>query len=394
LAGHAVEAVAENDLFARSVLASRLPHIQNLGDISSITSLPECDLVACGFPCQDLSSAGGTAGINGSKSGLIRHVLRLLSAGQNRPEWLLLENVPFMLSLNGGSAMEFVTNELEQQGYRWAYRVIDSRAFGLAQRRRRLFLLASRTCDPAEFLFADEGSSREPQRLPSTCCGFYWTEGNRGVGWAIDATPPLKGTSGVAIVSPPAVWRPKSKDFVTPKIEDAEALQGFKRGWTSAARSMPRGERARWRLIGNAVSVPVAKWLGDTLKGMTNAERPAAVRLPLVHKWPNAGFGEGKRRFMVETSEWPGRGKYVGLDTFMSTDAPLLSHRAASGFLKRLENSGLRVPGEFLDDLRTYVAEGRATEARCGDQPENVAHPRPRQSIRKSITHGAFSQGS
>lgn len=391
LAGHTVEALAENDMFASSVLATRLPHIQNLGDMASIERLPKCDLVACGFPCQDLSPAGGTAGIHGSKSGLIRQVLRLLDAEEDKPEWLLLENVPFMLSLKGGSAMAFLAQELEQLGYRWAYRVIDSRAFGLAQRRRRLFLLASRSSDPAELLFADEGVSREPKRLQSTCCGFYWTEGNRGVGWAVDGTPPLKGTSGVAIVSPPAVWRPKSKDFVTPKIEDAEALQGFKRGWTSAARSLLRGERARWRLVGNAVSVPAARWLGEMLKETINAKRPAAVRLPLAHKWPNAGFGDSTKRFMVETSEWPGQNEYVGLDTFLSSDAPPLSHRAASGFLKRLEKSGLRVPTEFLDDLRAYVKEGRATEDRCQDKPENDADPRARQSTGKGIALGAFS---
>jgi DNA (cytosine-5)-methyltransferase 1 len=307
---------------------------------------------------------------------------------KRKPAWLLLENVPFMLSLKRGAGMTYVTAELETRGYRWAYRVIDSRAFGLAQRRRRLFILASRFDDPAQLLFQDEGAAREPDREPGTFCGFYWTEGNRGVGWAVDATPPLKGTSGVAIVSPPGIWRPTSRDFVTPTIRDAEALQGFRRNWTSAAGELAHGERARWRLVGNAVSVPVAGWFGRLLKELKAGDQPAAVRLPADHPWPNAGFGSGGNRFKVEISEWPGRKHYVGLTSFLSADAPLLSRRAAAGFLSRLEKSTLRVPQDFLHDLRAFVGEG--IENRPCHQQADGPHARARQSPRKGATVGTL----
>ena len=264
-AGHIVEAVAENDPVACKVLTRQFPNLMNLGDVKKIRKLPESEVLACGFPCQDLSPAGGTAGIHGPKSGLVAHVLWLVQAARRKPKWLVLENVPFLLSLKRGAGMRFLTRELEEAGYAWAYRVIDSRAFGLAQRRRRVFLLASRVEDPSEFLFSDAGAAREPMWEAGIPCGFYWTEGNRGVGWAIDATPPLKGTSGVGIASPPAVWRPKQRDFVTPTIEDAEGLQGFRRGWTAASAGEELPERLRWRLVGNAVSVPAAAWLGQIL---------------------------------------------------------------------------------------------------------------------------------
>src|SRR5207244_3994296 len=145
------------------------------------------DVVTGGFACQDLSHAGGAAGIHGEKSRLVKHVLELVRESRRRPPWLLFENVPFMLSLHNGKGMAWLTGRLEKLGYRWAYRVIDARAFGLAQRRRRLFILASRSDDPAHVLFAEPGVLREPNPTENTPHGFYWTEGNRGVGWAIDA---------------------------------------------------------------------------------------------------------------------------------------------------------------------------------------------------------------
>ena len=331
------------------------------------------------------------AGINGAKSGLVNNVWRLLRDAKRKPDWLLFENVPFMLSLHRGAGIEQLVEELERLKYRWAYRVVDSRAFGLAQRRRRLYVLASRLADPARLLFADGGASREPPRLDETSCGFYWTEGNRGVGWAVDGIPPLKGTSGVSIVSPPAVWRPTQRDFVTPTIADAEALQGFKRNWTIAAEDLPRGLRVRWRLIGNAVSVPVAKWLGRLLLSRAESELPAAVPLANDAPWPNACFGGHGRRFKVMASEWPGRRSYVGLSEFLSNDAPPLSTRAARGFLMRLERSRLRVPEQFRHDLRKYCEAGDVEQGGRTDESTDGADTGSRQRTRKGSALSAAS---
>src|SRR5205823_9371065 len=114
-------------------------------------------------------------------------------ASKSDIRWLLLENVPFMLQLDRGRAMRFLTRSLEELGFQWAYRVIDTRAFGLPQRRKRVILLASRTEDPREALFAgDRGEPNEPTSFDDLACGFYWTEGTRGLGWAVDAIPTLK----------------------------------------------------------------------------------------------------------------------------------------------------------------------------------------------------------
>jgi len=390
-AGHQVVVVAENDPVASRVLARRFQDVANLGDITRLNKLPECDVLACGFPCQDLSPAGGTAGIHGLKSGLVEVVLHLVLASRRKPKWMLFENVPFLLSLKGGAGMRFLTQRIEEAGYTWAYRVIDSRAFGLAQRRRRFFLLASRVEDPSEFLFSDVGIAREPVWQPEMPCGFYWTEGNRGLGWAIDATPPLKGTSGIGIASPPAVWRSQTHDFVTPTIDDAEALQGFRRGWTAFLAEELLPERLRWRLVGNAVSVPVANWLGRILTGVSVQRRPNAEELSACQSWPTAGYGGRGRRYKVSVSEWPGRADYVGLSGFLSADAPPLSLRAARGFLERLERSRLRVRPEFLGDLRAFVAQGGAAGDGWKDERTDAQNTRSRQRPRTRAALGTVS---
>jgi len=127
-----------------------------------------------------------------------------------------------MLQLDRGRAMRHLTDALEELGYRWAYRVVDARAFGLPQRRLRVVLLASRTEDPREVLFADDVAPDLPELDDAELydCGFYWTEGVRGLGWVVDAVPTLKGGSAVGIVSPPAVRRRAGYDeglgIVTP----------------------------------------------------------------------------------------------------------------------------------------------------------------------------------
>ena len=90
----------------RRFLLEHFDEVPLVGDVNELVALPATDVVAGGFPCQDLSQAGRTAGINGSESGLVKEVFRLLS--RSSATWLLLENVPFMLQLDRGGAMRFL----------------------------------------------------------------------------------------------------------------------------------------------------------------------------------------------------------------------------------------------------------------------------------------------
>jgi DNA (cytosine-5)-methyltransferase 1 len=343
-AGH--EALLFSEVWepAAAVLDAHFPDVRNVGDIANLKRLPpETELLVGGFPCQDLSQAGKTLGIGGNRSGLVGHVFRLLD--RKRVPWVLLENVSFMLHLDRGRAMQHLVEAFEERGYRWAYRVVNSLAF-LPQRRERVIFLASREGDPRDVLFADEAHSPESAtRLDTHAHGFYWTEGIRGLGWAPDAVPTLKNGSTVGIASPPAIMLPEGA-IVKPNIRDAERLQGFPVDWTKPAETV-RKPSWRWSLVGNAVSVPVAEWVGRRLAepGVFDRSR-AAGRLTEGQRWPRAAFCDGGMRSSVEISDFPVWRARKPLHHFLQFSADLLSARATSGFLERTGRGSLRfVPG-------------------------------------------------
>ena len=245
-AGHHTVMLCDVDAAAREVLKWRFSETPCYSDVREIRDLGEADLLVAGFPCQDLSQVGPRGGINGRKSGLVGEVLRLLE--NNRVDWVLLENVPFMLCLERGGGARWLLARLDAMGYRWAYREIDSRAFGVPQRRRRLYILAAKSQDPRGILLG--ANEREPRNDidgdPKRACGFYWTEGNSGIGWAVDAVPTLKAGSAWGIASPPAIIR-ASEDVILPDIRDAERMQGFPEDWTKPAEKVAR-KNVRWRL--------------------------------------------------------------------------------------------------------------------------------------------------
>ncbi len=361
-AGHDTEMLCELDPYAQAVLRHRFPGTTVRPDVRELRSVPQrTTVLTAGFPCQDLSQAGRTAGIGGANSGLVNVVFDLLA--RRRVKWVVLENVPNMLRLDRGAAMARVVAGFEALGYRWAYRVVDSRAFGLPQRRLRVFVVASRDEDPRDVLFVDsvdqqamdDGSLRGVNAV-----GFYWTEGNRGLGWTHDAVPTLKGGSGVGIPSPPAIWYPKraaTHAFRVPTIEDAERLQGFAPGWTDIVQE--RGGRPRWKMVGNAVSVPVAEWIGRRLQDPGAYDVGRDLAFDQDDGWPIAAYGGPKSRATgVAVSSTPGHCERPSLAKFIE-GAPL-SKRAAAGFLFRWRRSSLRRRPEFEEALAGYVCDEAA----------------------------------
>jgi DNA (cytosine-5)-methyltransferase 1 len=353
-AGFATELLCELDESAQAVLRARFPDIPIVADVRQLDALPEADLVAAGFPCQDLSQAGRTAGIAGARSGLVEEVFRLL--GASRVRWLLLENVPFMLQLDKGRAMRVLTDRLADMGFSWAYRVIDAQCFGLPQRRQRVVMLASRTEEPWHVLFAHDAGI-PPAVASEAACGFYWTEGSSGLGWAVDAVPTLKGGSSIGIPSPPAIWmRGTSGEIVTPEIRDAERLQGFEADWTLPATAGKTAKiGTRWKLVGNAVSVPMARWIGEQLRNPGCHDGSRDSRLGIGQPWPKAAWGREGNVWAASVSMWPVVRDYQHLAGFLRYPALPLSRRAAAGFLARARKSTLRFGEGFLDAVAAHV---------------------------------------
>lgn len=351
-AGHETLLLCENAPSAMEVLRRRFPDIPLHADVCSLAALPSgTSLVAAGFPCQDLSQAGQTRGIKGSRSGLVGEVFRLID--DHRVPWVLLENVPFMLQLARGRAMDVIASAFEQLGYAWAYRVVDSRAFGLPQRRKRVYFVASREGDPRTVLFADEAAETNERSHDTTsvACGFYWTEGIRGLGWAVDAIPTLKGGSTLGIPSPPAILLPDGL-VVLPNIRDAERLQGFPADWTQPAEEISKAGM-RWKLAGNAVSVPVSQWIGRRLANPGSVLDFELRRIEGT-RWPSAAWNVGAGRTAVDASQWPEQHRYQPLDAFMRYEPKPLSGRATRGFLSRTARGSLRFPDGFLEAVAEH----------------------------------------
>lgn len=355
----------ESDPHAQAVLRRHWPEAEIADDVRTLRAIPPCDVITAGFPCQDLSQAGKKAGITGKNSGLVDHLFRLLSHLTFEPEWIVVENVPYMLSLNNGHAMEYVLDRLEGLGFRWAYRSIDARAFGVPQRRVRVVLLASRVNDPTAALWTEPTSGiadLKPAHIEKGAAyGFYWTEGSRGLGWVKNAIPPIKGGSGLGIPSAPAVWRPHKQQVGKPVIGDGERLQGFPTAWTEAATDIGKGRvGARWRLVGNAVNVEMARWIGTRL-GIKNTSLAVEEGFLQPDKpYPASAHGFQGRRRSLALNQFPIAKKMVAIEDFLHLELQPLSQKAALGFLHRaLTTPKLVYAPEFIGFLKTYCGVDR-----------------------------------
>lgn len=366
-AGHQIIEMCESWTPARRVLAEKFPNVPVARDVRAFHSSTNYDLLTAGFPCVDISHAGGQRGIFGPQSGLVEHAFRVI--GEDQPEWVVLENVPNILRLGKGVGIAHVLDSLVGLGYSWAYRVVDSRSAGVAQSRRRVIVLASRSEDPAAYLLAEEAGDTEPEAesddQAARAWGFYWTEGRRGVGLVEGAIPTLKGGSTLGLPSAPAIWNPRAPNGMRislPTIEDGEELQGFERGWTASATASGEPNH-RWKLVGNAVTVGIASWVGRSLAESIGRKWEPVVRKPLDRgrPWPDAAWGGSGGEWSSTASAWPMRNPIRSLAEVISESATTpLSHRATAGFMSRLAESGIKIDRRLTTDLESHLASMRS----------------------------------
>ena len=322
-------------------------------DIRKLKAFPKVDLIAAGFPCQDLSQAGRTAGIGGRQSGLIVRFSSVFAPEKRPPVAASRErSVHVAIATRQGNAPP----RPRARGTRVHLGVSRRQRAGVrhSARRHRVLLLASvpRTLEALCSDVTPESSRRSSRQQ---LCGFYWTEGLRGLGWAVDAVPTLKGGSTIGIPSPPAIWDPRDGSITTPDLRDAERLQGFDEGWTLPAADVPGVRQShRWKLVGNAVSVRCGmdRSTTDSSDGR-GAGRHDELRGSLA--WPRAAWGHKGHVYSIDVSSFPERKQATSLREFLRFPRTPLSHRAASGFLSRALVSGLRFEDGFLEDVRRHV---------------------------------------
>lgn len=298
-------AFSEIEPFPCAVLTERWPDVPNLGDITKIDWKEEIDgaidLVVGGSPCQSFSVAGKREGLKGA-SGLMFEYIRCVQ--ELRPRWFLWENVPGALTSEDGGAFGQLLREMDELGYSLAWRVLDAQFFGVAQRRRRLFLVGHLGAEsPAEVLFEPDclsgypQSSREKRKelarragRSAACAGFKYSAAPRAntigyaeeqantltADWHAPAVLPLGGTGqhymamsqyGTEVADEYVGANPMLVRRLTPL--ECERLQGFPDGHTligwkgKPAEECPDGPR--YKAIGNSMAVPVMRWIGKRI---------------------------------------------------------------------------------------------------------------------------------
>lgn len=276
------------------------------------------DLICGGFPCQDLSVAGKRAGLEGARSSLWWEFHRIADA--IHPRWVLVENVPGLLSSHKGRDFALLLTSLADLGYGFAWRILDSRYFGVPQRRRRVFIVGHLGAESPEpflpFLESGEGNPSESGETGTDVAGTLGG-GSGKRGWADDFDRSGAFVTGRALTQgqrwdgetetfvahaphrdPGGVSAPDTKDYVayhenidgkvygsgevpalrnwqkdSPMLVSSSVrrltpveccrLQGFPDDWLGEPNAPP--DSPRYAALGDAVTVPVAEWIGRRL---------------------------------------------------------------------------------------------------------------------------------
>jgi len=301
---------SEIEPFPCAVLKHHYPAVPNYGDMTKYEEWPDepINLLVGGTPCQSFSVAGLRKGLADPRGNLMLTYGAI--ARRYRPEWLVWENVPGVLSSNGGRDFGTFLGMLAELGYGFAYRVLDAQYFGVAQRRRRVFVVANARSwqRAAAVLFESHSLQGHPAPSRETAkdvAGTFTARANSGgcgqdvdlaasgymqVAHAQSIAYPMHGGmigrqeqngpsgSGFGEETDPSytltaggqvrhgVATSSQVRRLTPV--ECERLQGFPDGYTNIPwRKAPESpDGPRYKALGNSMAVPVMAWIGKRIK--------------------------------------------------------------------------------------------------------------------------------
>lgn len=271
--------MCEKKPFCRTILNQHWADVPCAEDINEVNveDIPEAQIWSGGFPCQDLSLArmGVRAGLGGSQSGLFYRFAELL--GERLPKIVVLENVHGLLTSHRGRDFGIVLKTLDELGYGLAWRVLNSKDFGVPQSRRRVFVVG---------VLGDVGSAGQILFEPECSDWHPETSGSAGekpaslfqkiVGDPVKG--PLTKSMAHCIYAESArhtgtdwsrnyVWFPEGRVRRLTSSE-VERVQGFPHDWTlpsGLVNETPKLESSRYHAIGNSVTPAVANWIGKRI---------------------------------------------------------------------------------------------------------------------------------
>lgn len=262
----------ERDPFCQSILKRHWPKTKLAKDIRELTpsNIPDADIWAAGFPCQDVSLARGNhgrSGLKGHHTSLFFDLIRL--AAKKKPKVILLENVVGLLNSHRGADFAIILSELEKIGYAVSWRVLNARYFGAPQSRSRVFITAwlrDFRKSAASIFESTQGHVPEPARKGFLKKDRHKTSGAivPGVAYCVAAT------SGRHTGNDWARSYVSYTDGVRrPTPTESERLQGFSENWTLPLAENGLSQRnydaERYKSVGNAVAVPVVTWVANRI---------------------------------------------------------------------------------------------------------------------------------
>ena len=275
---------SEIKAFPSAVLAHHYPGVTNFGDMPNYKEWDlgaGLDVLVGGTPCQSFSVAGLRAGLDDPRGNLALVYLGI--AAHFRPRWLVWENVPGVLSADDGRAFGAFLGGLAELGYGFAYRVLDAQHFGVAQRRRRVFVVGhlGGTGNRAAAVLIERGGLRgdppphrvagdeDPARSPGgtgeagggsvpAAIGFGHQEG-RNFRSTVESISPLTTSQGVATLHGDRLGR------LTPT--ECARLQQFPDEYLDIEfNGKPATDTAKYMALGNSMAVPVMRWIGKQIE--------------------------------------------------------------------------------------------------------------------------------
>ena len=349
--GFSTKLLCEINPFCNQILSRHWPNVHKATDINTIDvkDIPDVKVWCGGFPCQDISVARGASarlGLKGTRSGLFYRFAELIE--EKLPEVVIIENVAGLFTSNKGRDFGVILQCLSALGYGVAWRLLNSRYFGVPQSRTRVYICCWRN-NPQKALgvmfdkqgafkpknerldfITEESKPNEFPKVPKVAYCLAASSGRHtGTDWSRTY---VVCKDGVRRLSP----------------VESERLQGFPDNWTSPTEEAIYDENIntlRYTAIGNAVSVPVVEWIADKVySNLNDKSESEAIEDCLINysdftksQWSESVLSEIDFSDPTNEFKWQ-RGGIAWNDKFIECNAyPTPERLKTSSLLKLIE---------------------------------------------------------